>query len=94
MSATFPLINVYEEQNLVATIDEENNVSIFDNDLKRFMTETGIMIPPANKNFFDDKTVVKLTEKQFPIAFRDIFIKITIPDWNTKPYRKHYNVVK
>lgn len=58
---------------------------------KKSLSSLGIAIPHLKRHFFGGKRFIKLEDKEFIRAFRDVFIPDVVED-RSSPYHPHYEI--
>ncbi|MCK4933964.1 MAG: hypothetical protein KAR79_00095 [Simkaniaceae bacterium] len=70
----------------------ENSIVFHDRYLEAEMKDQGIAIPPAMRDLFHGKAVVKMGDKEFPQAFKEIYysqaIDMSVFHWDTDTYQR------
>lgn len=71
------LINVKKGVELFV-INDDQSVEIKEPTLKKYFQNTGVHIPSALKGSFDDQDFVKLGEKKFASALRQVYWRLNM----------------
>jgi hypothetical protein len=72
------LINVQTGFQLAVINDADQTVEINEPHLKNSFAEKGITIPPVMQEIFEGKEVVKLGDRKFSIALKEVYWRFNL----------------